>query len=474
MCVPWFVDAAEGPKSEIGPPAEKYESSTDQGLTFPFPARDQGTKISKRGPGMMNHDVSSLKMTFQEGKSLSTTDLISLGWVLSTSAANESVVADAYQDLLSKLSPETLELLLQPVLVDSDGLYRDSESAILLQALAALYRNDVHQRLPHPSAPSSVDMLDKSSIPFVAHAFVLRSDTLETALELLQHEGLGERLTDYLDTQVDPDWKNRVLQRIPDENVREYYQQLLQPPPPDYAESLSTYHRTSPPPTQSPVMPIKMDPEQAIQHHIDQIRQVLPELGEGFIEMALSYFRGDVETCLSTLVDGEDAWPSTLRLLDTTLPRRQYRKNANPEEERQAKELTKKTLQKQERERERAFAAYERVYAHDEYNDDYDDQYDAIDAVPSNNADYNMEDIKLYNRVMRDDEADLTFWQENRNTNNKKSRQKNEFGPDKIKGGRLPKPEPPPSTSKAGQRRKARKMENRKEKQKNASAKKAG
>lgn len=111
----------------------------------------------------------------------------------------------------------------------------------------------------------------------------------------------------------------------------------------------------------------------------------------------------------------------------------------------------------------------------DDYDDQYDDQYydggagglignndntlyDKYDSSTKNknDADINYKAIKLYNQTMKEIESDVSFWESNKNTNrtskqpinnnknndddNNKS-DKQYKGPDKLRGGRIPRPQ---------------------------------
>lgn len=214
-----------------------------------------------------------------------------------------------------------------------------------------------------------------------------------------------------------------------------------------------------------------------MERRIHQVKQILPDLGEGFIETALSLHQGNVETTVATLLNDPSQYPSALRALDRTLPRRRkHRSQEEAQESAEARQLVKERValeQKQEEARYKALLYVESQQddktaeeatpvgsssfqstsvLHNEYDDDYDDQYDEIDIKLGGADDgmYDFEQVKLYNKLVRDEEAEDIFWQESRNTNrtnanasNRSSKdpeagdQKQYRGPDKIKGGRV-------------------------------------
>jgi hypothetical protein len=214
-----------------------------------------------------------------------------------------------------------------------------------------------------------------------------------------------------------------------------------------------------------------------IQRRIDQIRAVLPHLGEGFIEMALAQFQGNVETTIAHLIVDEDQWPETWKRLDyRNLPRsrdkQQLVATKLKQEEEDAKKITKAVIRETDRRQEELALLLERVAIVDEYNDDYDDQYDdmigkgASNAVPDHFLYDDYDAIRAYNTTLKSVEAESAFWDENRNTNRpprkvdgrsitadmptieqeeddeqqqqKGSQTKQYRGPDKMRGGRIP------------------------------------
>jgi CUE domain len=202
-----------------------------------------------------------------------------------------------------------------------------------------------------------------------------------------------------------------------------------------------------------------------LERRIQKIKLILPEFGEGFIETALSLYQGDVERTVDTLMNDASSYPIALRVLDRSLPRRRKDRTADEiEESTKARQLVKERVAVEEKQEQARYRALQYMAAKEEeavkqedfrseYDDDYDDQYDEVDAKLgiADEGQYDFEQVKLYNKVVRSEEAEDSFWQENANTN-RKMPNKNEskggengrnggdgqqWGRDKIKGGRV-------------------------------------
>ena len=226
-----------------------------------------------------------------------------------------------------------------------------------------------------------------------------------------------------------------------------------------------------------------------VERRIQQVQQILPDFGAGFIEVALSLYHGNVEQTVQTLLNDPSQYPIALQVLDRQLPRRQkYRSTDDVVASQEARTWTKEHArieQQQETERYQALmyvaqqedatdtnenttlnlkSTVASASLQDVYNDDYDDQYDDMDGGLGgadsgwlDNDESNFDAIRLYNQVARQEEAEDKFWQKNRNLNRGLSRgdstkqeggdehnEENEgsgggksWGPDKIKGGRI-------------------------------------
>uniref|UniRef100_A0A7S2EMS8 CUE domain-containing protein n=1 Tax=Ditylum brightwellii TaxID=49249 RepID=A0A7S2EMS8_9STRA len=173
-----------------------------------------------------------------------------------------------------------------------------------------------------------------------------------------------------------------------------------------------------------------------LQLRINQIRDVLPDLGEGFVEIALAIYDHDVNRTLTSLMDPNALHPR-LRALDPTLPARKKDDEIKEAEEMEARRIQKAHLKEMEGQMEQqsymleqtalAFGGGDDEEAGagvDEYNDDYDDQYDGQeqDGGDIGNADGGMYDVDLdairaYNKATLEAEREASFWDENRNTN---------------------------------------------------------
>jgi len=222
--------------------------------------------------------------------------------------------------------------------------------------------------------------------------------------------------------------------------------------------------------------------EAELQRRIDALRQLFPDLGEGYAEIALQYFGNDVERTAAALLEPETGLPAQLRTTDRSLPRRHRRDARAAADEEEAKAITKEQIRQAQRLEEEVAYAMERVglasaaagdtgpsttisiQPRDEYADDYDDQYDDMDVVVEQDTGlYDVADdyeaIKTYNRVARQAEQDAAFWEANRNVNIRSAKQQrgdrdnaasddddhgeqNDStkyrGPDKMRGGRIP------------------------------------
>lgn len=206
-----------------------------------------------------------------------------------------------------------------------------------------------------------------------------------------------------------------------------------------------------------------------LERRIQQVRSILPHLGEGFVETALSMYQGDVETTVSTLLNDPSQYPTALRILDPKLPRRKKERSAEEAAESAvARRLVKERVALQEREERERYVALLHVTAgeggpgHDggvggeredagvaslfggsgrnEYDDDYDDQYDEVDVKLGNidsgfsDNNYTFEQVKMYNQIVREDEAEDSFWEGNRNLNRGNSTTAADRGPTSRRG----------------------------------------
>mmetsp|Transcript_22166 Transcript_22166/g.25370 ORF Transcript_22166/g.25370 Transcript_22166/m.25370 type:complete len:844 (+) Transcript_22166:177-2708(+) len=199
-----------------------------------------------------------------------------------------------------------------------------------------------------------------------------------------------------------------------------------------------------------------------LDRRIQQVKQILPHFGEGFVEAALSLHRGDVEGTVATLLNhpadnsssSNSSYPAALRVLDPNLPRRkrEFQTYRSVEEEKASAEQARRDVkermaleEKQQQERYEALVVVtsqqtvelqetegsmiskkkQQQQLKNEYDDDYDDQYDEVDiklgttddGFTMDNDGMTFEQIKLYNQILREDESDSSFWEGARNTN---------------------------------------------------------
>ena len=321
--------------------------------------------------------------------------------------------------------------------------------------------------------------------------------------DLLHWQTNHEPFRRTLESQVREYYNNTSSSPIKDEQQRDYLLQMLESARRQQNESshllplvvqkrdstAAASQRETKNPALTTTVAYKTDSvsvaTEEVERRIQQIKQILPDFGEGFIETALSLFQGNVETTVATLLNEDpSSYPTALRVLDKALPRRRKVRAAEEEEDAtQARQLVKERLaveEKQEQARYEALAYMaakeeaeqrrqqqqqqpirQQVLLRSEYDDDYDDQYDEQD-VRLGNADEGQYDdyekVKLYNQLVRSEEAEDSFWQETANTNrtppsttynnnNNKDKDSDEkkggadkepsWGRDKIKGGRI-------------------------------------
>ena len=291
-----------------------------------------------------------------------------------------------------------------------------------------------------------------------------------------QHEPLQRSLQSELQKQ------DEKGDQIDDERIqqREYILNMLdsarQQSPSTHVPSMDGQESTKQKPNSNSTAATNASPTSELDRRIQQVKQILPHLGEGFIEAALSLHQADVETTVATLLNDPSQYPSALRILDPNLPRRKKEHNLQDDaaDAEQARQIVKERVALEEQREQQRYQALmyvtsqqtdseerEKAKVHhnfkDEYNDDYDDQYDEVDIRLggaddgfTGDRDMDFEQVKMYNQLVRDDQKEDSFWEDNRNTNrpqNKVGRgasPKNDGaggkqykGPDKIKGGRV-------------------------------------
>ncbi|GMI23981.1 hypothetical protein TrCOL_g12865 [Triparma columacea] len=202
--------------------------------------------------------------------------------------------------------------------------------------------------------------------------------------------------------------------------------------------------------TPEPTPPPKSLPEL----RIAKVKSVLPDLGEGYIELAIACY-GGVEGAVEALMefDQKDLHPR-LRGVDRALPRRKIRDKGAYDAgmiDEKSKEAAKVRLAELAKEEE----VKARVMEMAEYDDDYDDQYDHIDGFGvGDSGGMTQEEVREFNRVRRAEESEDSFWSEMKNDNKKigggggkgggsgegdgeGDEEGSRFGKDKGKGGRV-------------------------------------
>jgi hypothetical protein len=306
-------------------------------------------------------------------------------------------------------------------------------------------------------------------------AYLLSVSEFELMLPFLdvvrQNSTLWEKMVDRLVSRYDQRWKSLVTRHFTDESQLEYLASLLDDDSPNArAPTRPTtigVNIAKPRPMQSS----KVSPEQEVQRRIERVRAVLPHLGEGFVEMALSHWRANVEETVAKLLESDESqWPMQLKVVDRNLPRRHDRSSTSAAEEAEANEIAKAAIRAAADQAEyearmvaavisldeRKGASDKRTVSHDEYDDDYDDQYDDLDGV--GNADGGLYDdyeaVLVYNRVAKQEEAEMLYWKQSRSSNRSSEPRNQERddqsqitpetserkyrGPDKMRGGRIP------------------------------------
>lgn len=259
--------------------------------------------------------------------------------------------------------------------------------------------------------------------------------------------------------QFEPsDWKNIILDSSEGDSTQQSYLSSLLFPLQEAPRKLLNHSQGEKQSHSSKKSTTTASPLDEMQRRIDQVRQIFPDLGEGFVEALLGHYKGDIEQTVSIIA--EDRLPSTLDHLDRSLPRMlatttRLQRNigdSNDDDRAEAIAATKAAIQAAEQAAEREAMAVVAVLRDNDdiYNDDYDDQwdmdheYDAPD-VGLYDTDMDYKNVLLYNKALKEVEADDRFWQDNMNTNlngrggSATGETRKPFrGPDKLRGGRIP------------------------------------
>ena len=401
------------------------------------------------------------------------TQLYQLGSMLAQNRGNSALV-EASDELLQALPEKYVSSLLQ----DLKRAFLESGDVGAVEAMVGVHSIESAAR---SSAWTSSELERALTITVDPRLYssLLEKDpryqeSWEDLLEVLHL--LHDHGVDFV-SGVSLQWRNSLLQRYPDQT--DYLESLLEPSQP--LETQSTLRKAPEPTRTKPKQaPRKVSAEDELDRRIAQVRHVLPDLGVGFVEALLSHYKGNVEASVSAILEG--SLPTQLQQMDRSLPRRHMVQTKLDDAE--ARAVTQHVVRTMERQERQQAQALEQLL---EYDDEYDDQYDDAGPSVTDGGLYDdYEAVQTYNQVVRGVEREQAFWDANRNTNQRGDRAGQGFrGPDKIKGGRMPKPPPPEKKAdekggeeatkqKGNQRHKANKMNSRRGKQKQAAAKKTG
>jgi CUE domain len=448
-------------------------------------------------------------MSELKGDRLTSHQLYTLGQVLCHLPEDSALVVTC-QKLLATIVPSGLFADLDEALVsipwsEVDSIRSALQSILALNRIvkspprkapsASIIRHLISNIASTPSRSSSGTRVDDNgamnnievkdlSLEYI-RLYLLRERDIDIFLPILhqlqEDQRLWSRLVQLLSSSssAESDWHGAILRNFPADQS-DYLSTLLKNVDADASTVQSTSIKTavaSVPATstkkQHPAKRTanKATPEQEMTRRIEQVRMVIPDYGEGFIEAALSQFQGNVETTVARLLEPVESWPSVLRTLDTSLPRRAQRIFDVDDPETRA--IVKARIKEAAAQEEKEALLLEVAMRHDEYEDDYDDQYDDMDGGAGNvDIPDDYEAVRTYNRVLRGIEAEQTFFDDIRNSNRdgrqlpqaalrpgqakktegsdanksdeedgdvpKRSGEKMFRGPDRLRGGRTP------------------------------------
>jgi len=149
---------------------------------------------------------------------------------------------------------------------------------------------------------------------------------------------------------------------------------------------------------------------------IQEVRQVCPGLGEGFVHACLAVMDYNTNMVVNALLEG-GALPYPLDTLNRTLPSpmgvdKQRKKDGGVEDDARDEEFIahqKAYLRQMERD------AEEDAYLLQEYDDDFDDQFQSEGMTFSrDSAREDFESVKKYNSLVKKEEEEDRFWKEMR------------------------------------------------------------
>jgi hypothetical protein len=411
--------------------------------------------------------------------SIKSSDLYRIGLVLHElpNSSDAEAVQRSYHHLLSKLPVQFRNDLFASLLKglillgNGNGSSSDDDLELALSAVSQLYQAST---LAGATAECTLDAIQSLSasyngstsakqqglISFLAFLLRLENPTLDqehllTAINTLQVEKVWADMVHHLN-QTRSTWKSDLLQAL-DADQRDYFASMLDAMDGDASDCVTTW---SHPESKAKPQKVKQHTKQVndpMQQLIDQVGAIIPGLGEGFLETALSVYKGNVEQTISALLQLDDPiarkeLPAQLLVTDRNLPRR---RKVTPKqvaaEEEEAKAVAKANVRAVEREQQEEANLMSKAMIANEYDDDYDDQWDDDDGMAAG-ADSGLYDdynaVKTYNKVYREMEANSAYWEDNRNTNRDSNNNNNKTstttetkafrGPDKIRGGRVP------------------------------------
>ena len=274
---------------------------------------------------------------------------------------------------------------------------------------------------------------------FQSHADVDADNLLGTVLDLLQRL-LSLNDNTCIGDAVDLSLKSNEIFFVPtpgifeaareaflaDDTQLEYVKEVLNAFPRSEEQNLKNSSLT---PLHDVISTVKepnaKDVSAGLPSMIAQIRDVFPELGEGYVEAALACYRGNVSNTISALLEGGNSLHPQLRHIDTKLgARKKESADLYVNDDKEAIDIQKNHIRQMQREEEnRAFLLSSAL----DYNDDYDDQFDGIGDsggaggmignTDSAMLDIDYDAIRTYNQAFLDLEREDAFWNEMRNTN---------------------------------------------------------
>lgn len=154
-------------------------------------------------------------------------------------------------------------------------------------------------------------------------------------------------------------------------------------------------------------------PARSVEAMVQEVRQVCPGLGEGFVHACLAVMGYNINMVVNALLEGS-ALPYPLDTLDRSLPSplgadKLRKKGGEEAEEARDEEFIarqKAYLRQMEKD------AEEDAYLLQEYDDDFDDQYSGEQTMFSrDNTREDFEAIRKYNNLMRKEEEEEHFWE---------------------------------------------------------------